>query len=344
MPMQPTYPGVYIEEIASGVRTITGVATSITAFIGRALRGPVDEPITINSFSDYERSFGGLSTDSTMSYAVRDFYLNGGSQAIIVRIATSDAAKSTVELPTTASPPETLNLFASSKGEWGNKLSVAVNYNTADPTAQVTSPPAPADPDKFNIIIFLNGVKAEEHLNVSLKETDIRFLPRVLEQFSSLLEAEKDGTGEWVVTASRPAETTDAISAADGDDGGEVTPTEYLGSENDKTGIYSLKKTDLFNLLCIPPPTRLGDTDSTVYQSALKLCNDKRALLLVDPPFAWGTSAATAASKAIAGLSTLGLSGTDARNAALYFPRVKQSDPNREGQVDVLFPVDWLQE
>ena len=39
MPITPTYPGVYIEEVPSGVRTITGVATSITAFIGRALRG-----------------------------------------------------------------------------------------------------------------------------------------------------------------------------------------------------------------------------------------------------------------------------------------------------------------
>jgi phage tail sheath protein FI len=86
MPVTPTYPGVYIEEIPSGVRTITGVATSITAFIGRALRGPVNEAVTINSFADFERRFGGLWVDSTMSYAVRDFYLNGGSQAIIVRL------------------------------------------------------------------------------------------------------------------------------------------------------------------------------------------------------------------------------------------------------------------
>lgn len=86
MPITPTYPGVYVEEIPSGVRTIMGVATSITAFAGRAVRGPVNEPITINSFGDYERIFGGMWTESTMSYAVRDFYLNGGSQAIIVRL------------------------------------------------------------------------------------------------------------------------------------------------------------------------------------------------------------------------------------------------------------------
>jgi phage tail sheath protein FI len=86
MPSTLTYPGVYIEEIPSGVRTITGVATSVTAFIGRARCGPVNEPVTINNFGDFERTFGGLWLKSTMSYAVRDFYLNGGSQAIIVRL------------------------------------------------------------------------------------------------------------------------------------------------------------------------------------------------------------------------------------------------------------------
>lgn len=86
MPVNPTYPGVYIEEIKSGVHTITGVATSITAFLGRAARGPVNEAVTINSYADFERIFGGLWEHSTLGFAVRDFYLNGGSQAIIVRL------------------------------------------------------------------------------------------------------------------------------------------------------------------------------------------------------------------------------------------------------------------
>jgi uncharacterized protein len=338
MAVQPTYPGVYIEEIPSGVRTITGVATSITAFVGRALRGPLNEPFTITSFSDYERSFGGLSIDSTMSYAVRDFYQNGGSQAIIVRIAASDAAKALVELPGSGSPPEIMNLFATSEGDWGNSISVEVNYNTADPTAPVISPPEAGNPDSFNLIIYFNSVKAEEHLNVSLLESDVRFLPRVLEQQSTLLAAEKDGTGNWVIPDARPAETADAITAAAGDDGSALIATDYTNGESGKTGLFALKKADLFNLLVIPPPTRLADTDPTVYQAALKICADERAMLLVDPPFAWGTSSATAAANAIAGLSTLGLSGTEARNAALYFPRVRQADPNRKGQVDTFVP------
>jgi phage tail sheath protein FI len=93
MPVNPTFPGVYIEEIPSGVRTITGVATSITAFVGRALRGPTSDDtdknnraITINSYADFERIYGGLWVGSTLGYAVRDFFLNGGSQAVIARL------------------------------------------------------------------------------------------------------------------------------------------------------------------------------------------------------------------------------------------------------------------
>ncbi|GLR87946.1 phage tail sheath C-terminal domain-containing protein [Bradyrhizobium iriomotense] len=84
--VQVSYPGVYIQELPSGVHTITGVATSITAFIGRAPRGDVNEPVEIFGFGDYVRIFGGLSLDSSMSYAVQQFFQNGGSDALIVRV------------------------------------------------------------------------------------------------------------------------------------------------------------------------------------------------------------------------------------------------------------------
>src|SRR4051812_32531589 len=92
MPAALSYPGVYIEEVPSGVRTIVGVATSIAAFVGRANRGPTNRPVVINSYGDFERIFGGLWAQSTLGYAVRDFYLNGGSQAVIVRLFSPKAA------------------------------------------------------------------------------------------------------------------------------------------------------------------------------------------------------------------------------------------------------------
>jgi phage tail sheath protein FI len=95
MPITVSYPGVYIEEIPSGVHTITGVATSITAFIGAAQRGPVNDPISVFSYGDFQRTFGGMTSDVlpgttvplySVAFAVNDFFLNGGSQAVIVRV------------------------------------------------------------------------------------------------------------------------------------------------------------------------------------------------------------------------------------------------------------------
>src|SRR5712671_5000829 len=119
MPATLSYPGVYIEEIPSGVRTITGVATSITAFVGRAPRGTVDSddksPVRIFSFANYERSFGGLSADSPMSFAVFQYFQNGGSDALIIRVHNGAT-------PATNDPFEAAN-----PGAWGKRVRLRVD-------------------------------------------------------------------------------------------------------------------------------------------------------------------------------------------------------------------------
>src|SRR5450631_2140213 len=81
-----TYPGVYIEELSSGVHAITGVATSIAAFIGWAPQGPTTEARLVESWSEYQSLFGGLDARSFMGYSVNQFFANGGQQAYIVRL------------------------------------------------------------------------------------------------------------------------------------------------------------------------------------------------------------------------------------------------------------------
>src|SRR5438874_922618 len=93
MPSALTYPGVYVEEIPSGVRAIVGVATSIAAFIGRAPRGPVDQATTILGFGDFDRIFGGLGVGFAMGHAVSDFFQNGGTEAVVVRLFRPDPAE-----------------------------------------------------------------------------------------------------------------------------------------------------------------------------------------------------------------------------------------------------------
>lgn len=135
MPTQVSYPGVYIEEVPSGVRTITGVATSITAFLGRAVRGPVNEATTITSYADFERTFGGLNSDSPMSFAVRDFFRNGGGNAVIVRLFHHDTTVPTTGPTKIATADVTVGssglLQASSPGTWGQHVRCVLDFRVS---------------------------------------------------------------------------------------------------------------------------------------------------------------------------------------------------------------------
>jgi phage tail sheath protein FI len=159
--VQVTYPGVYIQERASGVRTITGVATSIAAFVGYTRKGVPDKAVAITSFSDFERGYGGLDHDSPLSYAVRQFYANGGSQALVVRVASGFASAAFVLSDDTPAP--VLDVAAASPGSWANSLRIAI-----DRTA-VRNPDA-----EFNLVVQQLGSDGvtlqtlETHRNLNL--------------------------------------------------------------------------------------------------------------------------------------------------------------------------------
>src|SRR5262245_56065611 len=152
MPATLTYPGVYIEEIPSGVRTIAGVATSIAAFVGRTARGPVDEPVTISNFGEFERSFGGLWAKSGLGFAVRDFFQNGGAQAVVVRVFKS-ASQDTAKLERTG-----VKFEAISPGIWGNKLRLRV--------VAIPDPPATTIAESL-------GVGADQLFSLVVRDTEI---------------------------------------------------------------------------------------------------------------------------------------------------------------------------
>jgi uncharacterized protein len=328
VPVAPTYPGVYIEEIPSGVRTIVGVPTSVTAFIGRALRGPTDEPAVINGFGDFERIFGGLWLESSMSYAVRDFFQNGGGQAVIVRIH-NGAAAATVAL---AGGGPTLK--ARSVGEWGNDLRVRVEHLS--------------DATIYNLRVRdMSTGNEERHLNIATDPNTARSVDKVLKRDSRLLECQgappnalptKNADVDPGVDpfgSSAPANSNTPLTG--GANGDLLTDAQYVGSETNKTGMYALLKLEdtggIFNLLCLPPITRATDVATTTLSEAMNLCVRKRAMLIVDPPLTWNS-----VQSAASGLSALGLSGPAARNAAVFFPRLRQRDPKQEGLVDTFVP------
>src|SRR5262249_6314413 len=132
MPVQVTYPGVYVQEVPSGVRTVTGVSTSIAMFIGMTKRGRLQAPMRVLSRTEYERVFGADTTISEMTDQVRQFFLNGGSQAFITRIADASAAAAGVELKN-ESGDIVLKITAKDAGVDGNSICIEVNYKTSSP-------------------------------------------------------------------------------------------------------------------------------------------------------------------------------------------------------------------
>ena len=146
MPVRPTFPGVYIEELPSGVRPVTAVATSTAAFIGTFRKGLIDEAVQLLSIADFEREYGELDRQSEASYAVHQFFLNGGTEAWVVRIGQPDPPVAPGTVATTAAGGTlldsaavgVLDFFAGRRirgasagnpGDWGKFLRLEVEHN-----------------------------------------------------------------------------------------------------------------------------------------------------------------------------------------------------------------------
>jgi uncharacterized protein len=166
MPVTVSYPGVYIEELVSPVHPITGVATSITAFVGYTARGIDNRAEHIFSFADYERLFGGLASDSELSYAVQQFFANGGTEAYVVRVPRANATAAAVVF-------NGLTFTARSSGAWADgQLLLDVDSNRVDRSVDATT---------FNLTItnLVDGT-VETFPNLSLKNNQSNFITAVI--------------------------------------------------------------------------------------------------------------------------------------------------------------------
>jgi len=129
MPVAPTYPGVYVEELPSGVHAITGVSTSVTAFLGYFTQGPMDQATQIFGVADLERTFGPLNAKSEAGYAIRQFFTNGGTEAWVIRVEDGSGQASFVLEDPSSNP--VLTAKATSAGAWGAGVRLDVDWGTS---------------------------------------------------------------------------------------------------------------------------------------------------------------------------------------------------------------------
>lgn len=312
MPAALNYPGVYIEEVSSGVRTITGVATSITLFIGWAPRGRTDKAVRITSFADYERAFGGLDQRTLLGHAVLQFFDNGGSDAYIVRLAGGGAAAATAVIAP-------LSITASSPGKWGDDYAVRTKRR-----------PAPDDKRfALDVLDKKNGdAVVESFQNLSTDAGDARFAPHAINERSGFVKVS-------VTASTTPADTTQALSG--GADGTLLKPGagDSAGTFNAALdaafGVGSITdRIDLFNILCVP-----GETRPSTLGKLQTRCRERRAFLIAD------TDPGATVSTLNSGPDT-GLLGPDASHSALFFPWVRAVDPLQGGALADFPPCGFV--
>ena len=258
MPVAVSYPGVYVEEIPSGVRTITGVATSIATFVGWAARGPTKYAGLVLSWSDFERLYGGLDARSPfLGYAVSQFFINGGQQAYIIRLADASAAPATLTqgglVFTAGTPgPDGNPANAANPGVWAQNYGIAIK-NQAGGTNRFRVQVVYAPPGAPSEVV----VESFENLSITAPDPSGRYVADVINKQSSFVTvAVTSGT------TTPPADTatpSPKLAGAATDDGPVLLPStnpatggafETALTATGTTAI--LDAIDLFNLLCIP--------------------------------------------------------------------------------------------
>jgi hypothetical protein len=118
------FPGVFVEEAASGTRAIAGVPTATAAFVGATASGPVEAPRMVESFAEYEAQFGGISADMPLGYAVQHYFLNGGREAVIARVVPSGATLTDADLSSPALEAQQRGLWLLDRAERLNILCI----------------------------------------------------------------------------------------------------------------------------------------------------------------------------------------------------------------------------
>jgi uncharacterized protein len=322
MPITPTYPGIYIEELPSSAHSITAAPTSVTVFVGYTHPFKTDpanwgKAVEIFSFTDYEREFGGLYTsgviESHVAYAVNQFFLNGGAVAYVVALQpkyydNTGAFQALVTAATLPIGPVAMTFTALEPIDQV-PMTVTINNiqqtNTAGDTADLT---------------ISYGSRGETFRKVNLIHGDANYIDTRINGISQLIRVAPTTSGTpysapFVLLnqaalgfASPPNPGWTTFNASD------FAPVFEADS--------SLDKVSIFNLLVLP-----GVADNGVWSEGLAFCERKQAFLILDPPVQDSADGEGALNLPLIGDDIQTGTVPKSTNGALYFPYLQSNDP-----------------
>ncbi len=303
--------GITVTEIAAMGQPIDVSPETTAAFVGRALRGPVNTPVLVRNLAEYRRRFGEIWSRSSLGPAVQQFFAHGGNSLYVVRVA-NNARGAMLCLPAGGSA---LVLRAVEPGST-ELIRAAVDYDRIDAN----------DDQSFNLTLqrinpVTRLIEDQELLSgVSYQEGVGNFVGDALltSALARLEHPYPTHRPEATLKNGDKFESDYIDHVQAGTDGADLTDYDLIGSRGAGTGLFALQQAESFDLLYLPPPGRGKDLGPAAVLAAERYCRERGAMLLIDPPAAWGT-----ARQAAAGVSE---SGYKSANMIGYFPRAGLRD------------------
>ncbi len=291
--------------------SIAAAPVAVVAFVGRTLKGPVNEPVAIDDFAQFQHRFGGLWAGSLLPHAVEQFFEHGGGRALIVRVA-SAARAPTIDLPAGG---ERLTLIGVSPGSH-EFLRVSVDHDGI----------GRQDQDLFNLVAQRVRMRGSELVEAQEIFRRVSILSGSARDVSRKLASSQLVRVSGPLPSVRPDITRGGDPRAligyvecndDGDDGQLLSDYDLIGSESRRSGLFALQGAS-FNFLYLPPPVRDRDLGISALVVGARFCRRKQAMLTVDPPRRW-----TGVQQALDGLADWPFHSAD---ALMFYPRVMAQD------------------
>ena len=303
--------GITVTEMAAMDQPIDVLRETTAAFVGRALRGPLHEPVLLNSFGEFCRRFGDIWSRSSLGPAARQFFAHGGKRLYVVRVA-NNARGALICLPAAGSA---LVLRALEPGST-ERIRAAIDYDgIADDNDELFNLTLQRINPASGLVLDQEFFRAASH-----KEDSKNFIADLL-LTSSMVRADRPLPTHRPDRSSGPNVPFDSNyveQTQEGADGHELSDYDLVGSMLHQEGLFALDKIESFDVLYLPPPGKHRDLGPTSLLAADRYCRRRGAMLVVDPPANWHS-----ADEAISGIRRLGLASP---NMVSYFPRLRQRD------------------
>lgn len=319
----PNYlsPGVYVEEVSSGVKPIAGVGTSVGAFVGIAEKGIIGKAVLVTNWSQFVNEFGSFIPNAYLAYAVYNFFAEGGTSCYVVRAASKDIKPAALIIKD-SKKADLFKVCARSEGSWGNRISIKIGKSSNGQVGGFKVVVQYLTSDSFNneyVGDDINGKIIETFDNLLLTNFQEK-----INDVSAFIKVDPLVNLNVLENMEKVPEYNDTFTALTGGIDGMTPIEDFLGNEVTRNGVHAFDIIDDINIIAVPDIADMPGSRETVLQ-ILNYCKQRKdCFFIADPPH--GLSP-TEIKDFKEGAGKFMGNSFNSSYGALYYPWVFISDP-----------------